>query len=255
MNYLGIDIGCSAIKFGIVEIYQDVMVKDFDMVMLPQPSKTEDFTNALLHIIENTTSYDAIGIGFPTVVWEDCLLDLETRFNDIWIEVSRFIKSRNLPCFAINDADAAGFAEVHRPSADYLRKGVTIVITLGTGIGTGTFLEGKLFPNTEFGMVEVDGVMAEHFAAASVKRHDGLSMEEWAIRLQKYLVTLEVLVSPDHIILGGGISSDFDQFGHFLKPKRAKLLPAYFRNQAGVIGAAMNTAKKIESQLILETGK
>jgi len=71
-------------------------------------------------------------------------------------------------------------------------------------------------------------------------------MEDWANRLQKYLTTLEILLSPDHIIIGGGISSDFDQFGHFLIPKRAQILPAYFRNQAGVIGAAMNVAQKIE---------
>ena len=246
MEFLGIDIGCSAIKFGRVNLDDEITLTGFDMLALPQPAETHDFTDALLHILEITEPSQAVGIGFPSVVWEDGILDLEIKFNDIWTEISGQMRMRGIPCFALNDADAAGVAEVCRPQAEDLRKGVTIVITLGSGIGSGTFLNGNLFPNTEFGMLEVNGVMAEKMAAASVKRRDSLSNEAWAARLQDFLSTMEILMSPDHIVLGGGISADFDEYKDFLKLKRTKILPAYYRNQAGVIGAAMYAAQKVE---------
>jgi polyphosphate glucokinase len=119
---------------------------------------------------------------------------------------------------------------------------VTVVLTLGTGIGSGVFLDGKLFPNTEFGLIEMHGMLAEQYTAASIKRRDSLSIQEWTSRLQEFLTKIEILLSPDHIVIGGGISADFESYRHLLKTNRAALLPAYFRNQAGVIGAAMNAA-------------
>lgn len=246
MEYFGIDIGCTAIKFGEVVLGNEISVKDFDMLLMPQTSRTEKYTDALIHLLEKASEYKAVGIGFPSVVWEDGILNLEIQFNDIWTKVSGLLRSQNIPCFAINDADAAGFAEVHRPDAEFLRKGTTVVLTLGTGIGSGVFLDGHLFPNTEFGMIEMNGMLAEQYAAASIKWRDSLSMEVWAGRLQEYISKIELLLSPDHIVLGGGISTDYEEFRAFLKPNRAKLLPAYFRNQAGVIGAGMNAAQRCE---------
>lgn len=248
MEYFGIDIGCTAIKFGGVELGKEITVNDFDMLLMPQTSRTEKYTDALIHLLEKASSYRAIGIGFPSVVWEDGILDLEIKFNEIWTKVSGLMKAQNIPCFAINDADAAGFAEMYRPDASELHKGVTIVLTLGTGIGSGVFLDGKLFPNTEFGMIEMHGMFAEQYTAASIKRRDSLSMEEWASRLQEYLAKIEYLLSPDQIVLGGGISTEYEEFIPYLKTDRAKLLPAHFRNQAGVIGAAMNAALHSRNQ-------
>jgi|WetSurMetagenome_2_1015567.scaffolds.fasta_scaffold03129_5 polyphosphate glucokinase len=242
MEYFGIDIGCTAIKYGCVTLQREIKINDFDMLLMPQTCRTEKYTDALTHLLQNASIYKAIGIGFPSVVWDDGIMDLEIKFNDIWIQISELVRTVNVPCFAINDADAAGYAEVCHPSASALRKGVTVVLTLGTGIGSGVFLDGKLFPNTEFGMIEMHGMLAEHYTAASIKRRDSLSIQEWTSRLQEYLTKIEILLSPDHIIIGGGISADFESYRHLLKTNRAALLPAYYRNQAGVIGAAMNAA-------------
>ncbi len=245
MSYFGIDIGCTAIKFGEVDLRQEIQTSGFDMRLIPQTQRTERYTEALLEILKVGKNYQGIGIGFPSVVWPEGIMNLEIKFDDIWQSLHAALKTENIPHYAINDADAAGFAEVYNPEADALRKGVTIVLTLGTGIGSGLFLDGKLVPNTEFGMMEVSGMMAEELAAASVKWRDGLSLEDWAKGLQKVLNQIEIVLSPDHILLGGGISSEFEDFQKYLTTKHAILAPAHYRNQAGVIGAAMFAAYRM----------
>jgi polyphosphate glucokinase len=242
MNYFGIDIGGTAVKFGEVNFGNQITTIGFDMMLIPQTMRTERYTNALLGLLQSAEQYKGIGIGFPSIVWPDGIMNLEVRFNDIWEIISDVLDEKKVPYFAINDADAAGFAEVYHPDADKLRKGVTVVLTLGTGIGSAIFLDGRLLPNTELGMVELHGVMVEQYAAPSVKRRDGLGMKEWASRLQEYIDHLEIILSPDHIILGGGISSDFEEYSPYLSTKHASLLPAYYRNQAGVVGAAVYAA-------------
>lgn len=242
MSYFGIDIGGTAIKYGAVNFEGEISTTDFDMLLIPQTQRTERYTDALVSLLQNAEKYQGIGIGFPSVVWEDGIMNLDIRFNDIWNTVSQILIEKHIPCFAINDADAAGFAELYNPGAEDLRKGVTVVLTLGTGIGSAIFLDGKLYPNTEFGMVEMHGIMAEQYCAPSIKRRDGLGLREWASRLQEYIAHLEIILSPDHIILGGGISSDFEEYRAYLSTKRATLTPAFYRNQAGVVGAAMYAA-------------
>jgi polyphosphate glucokinase len=242
MSYFGIDIGGTAIKFGEVNFGEEIITKDFDMMLIPQTLRTEKYTDAIVCLLETADKYKGIGIGFPSVVWKDGIMNLDVRFNDIWNVACRTLTEKGIPHFAINDADAAGFAELYNPVAAELRKGITIVLTLGTGIGSAIFLDGKLLPNSEFGMIEIHGIQAEHYAAASIKRRDGLAMQEWALRLQEYIVQIETILSPDHIILGGGISSDFEEYRPFLSTQRATLGPAFYRNQAGVIGAAMYAA-------------
>jgi len=245
MSYFGIDIGCTAIKFGEVDLRQEIQTNGFDMRLIPQTQRTERYGEALLEILQLGKQFDGIGIGFPSVVWPQGIMDLEIKFNEIWQMLHKTLSAENVPHFAINDADAAGFAEIYNPAADELRKGVTIVLTLGTGIGSGLFLDGKLVPNTEFGMMEVNGKMAEELAAASVKWRDSLSMQEWAKGLQKVLNQIELVLSPDHILLGGGISTEFEDFQNYLFTKHAILAPAHYRNQAGVIGAAMYAAYNV----------
>jgi polyphosphate glucokinase len=250
MNYFGIDIGCTAIKFGEVKFGKEIETIDFDMLLIPQLLRTEKYTDALMGLIQKADSFKGIGIGFPSVVWEDGIMNLDIRFDDIWQKVDQILKNENIPHFAINDADAAGFAEIYNPGAAELRKGVTIVLTLGTGIGSGIFLDGKLAPNSELGMIEIKGMMAEQYAAASVIQRDHLPMQEWASRLQEVITQTEIILSPDHIILGGGISSDFEKYRSFLSTKRASLAPAHYRNQAGVIGAAMYSAYRSNDYIL-----
>jgi polyphosphate glucokinase len=242
MNYFGIDVGCTSIKHGGVSFTEQIETENFDMLLIPQTLRTEKYTDAILSLLESAQKYKVVGIGFPSVVWEDGILDLEIKFNDIWVKASHLAEELGVPCFAINDADAAGFAEVYNPAAVQLRKGVTIVLTLGTGIGSAVFLNGQLLPNTEFGMLELHGMDVELFAAPSVKRRDNLTLQVWAERLQDFISHLEIICSPDHIILGGGISTDYEDYRPFLTTKRAKLEPAYYRNQAGVVGAALYAA-------------
>jgi len=180
MNYLGIDIGGTAIKYGGVNFGEAITTSDFDMMLIPQTQRTEKYTSAVLSLLKSADKYKAVGIGFPSVVWEDGILDLDIKFNDIWNAASTLLHKTKIPIFAINDADAAGFAELYNPGASDLRKGVTVVLTLGTGIGSAIFLDGELIPNTEFGMIQIHGVPAEQYAAASIKRRDGLAMQEWA---------------------------------------------------------------------------
>ncbi|KPL77339.1 hypothetical protein ADN00_09475 [Ornatilinea apprima] len=242
MNYFGIDIGCSSIKFGEVKLGAKVETIGFDMMLPSQASKTEKYTEALMYLVQSAEKYKGVGVGFPSVVWQDGIMDLEIQFNQIWQKVDQFLQNKNVPHFAINDADSAGFAELYNPAAPELRKGVTIVLTLGSGIGSGIFVDGKLLPNSELGMIQVKGMMAEQYAAASVKHRENLSMQEWASRLQEVITQIEIILSPDHILLGGGISADFEMYRSFLQTKRAVLAPAFYRNQAGVIGAAMYAA-------------
>jgi polyphosphate glucokinase len=250
MSYFGIDIGCTAIKYGEVTLAEEIETTSFDMMLIPKTKRTERYTNALIGLVDSTNKYQGLGIGFPSVVWDDGIMNLEIRFNDIWAAVQEFLNSKNVPHFAINDADAAGFAELYHPQAGALRKGVTIVLTLGTGVGSAIFLDGKLLPNTEFGMLDINGMMIEQYVAPSIKRKENLSMKEWSARLQEVIEKIETVLSPDHILLGGGISSDFEKYRQYLKTKRAVLGPAYYRNQAGVVGAAMYAAYRMDEYAI-----
>jgi len=140
----------------------------------------------------------------------------------------------------VNDADAAGVAEMHF-GAGRGKRGTVILVTLGTGVGTAVFVNGHLVPNTEFGQMELRGKRAELRAAARVRKEKDLSWQQWGERLDEYLRALEFLLWPDLFILGGGVSRKFTKFRPFLKA-RARILPARLRNEAGIIGAAVAAA-------------
>ncbi len=187
----------------------------------------------------------AWGWVFPRVVINNMVIEFCHRLDEVWREV--FLSERLFPAciprFAINDADAAGLAELQRPGAEELLHGVTIVLTLGTGIGSGIFVDGHLHPNTEMGLFQMYGMEAEQYTAPSIKSRDGLTLEAWCERFQEYLEKLELYLAPDHLVLGGGISADFEKFRPLLHT-RADLRPAFYRNQAGVIGAALYAAMR-----------
>jgi polyphosphate glucokinase len=243
MNFLGIDIGCTSIKYGRVCFDDEVRVENFDFIFISQAARTKKYIDTLTYLVESMAPYQAVGFGFPSVVLENKVRKTTPEFSEIWSRVEPLIISRKIPYCAINDADAAGVAEVYRREAEDLRKGVTLVITLGTGVGSAIFLDGNLLPNTEFGMLEMHGMYAEDYMAASVKTRDSLSVADWSSRLQEYLLLVEKLLTPDHIVLGGGISAEFEDYRSRLHTG-APLQPAFYRNQAGVIGAAMYAAYK-----------
>jgi polyphosphate glucokinase len=238
MAYFGIDIGCTSIKYGVVDFTEGTQVSGFDTVFISQNERTEKYLDALNSLLKDTAAYQAVGIGFPSIVQRDQIMNLSIAWGDIWQAIAPIVRTQDTGCYALNDADAAGFAEVYRQGAENLRKGVCIIITLGTGIGSAIFINGRLLPNSELGLLEMHGMAAEQYAAASVKTSLELSMEVWAARLQEYLTMVETLFYPDTLILAGGISNDFESFKSLLTT-RAVLQPAYYRKQAGVIGAAL----------------
>ncbi len=244
MNFLGVDVGFSSIKYGLVSLGGEVKVLNFDTVVISMGSSREEkYTAALENIFQENSPYLAAGFGFPSVILEDVVLRDDVRFNDIWIKIKDIHKSQNIPTFVGNDADVSGIAEVFRADAPELCKATTIVVTLGTGIGSAIFVEGHLLPNTELGLVQIHGMRCEEYAAASIKTKESLSYEAWAARLQEALDEIELLLWPDYLILAGGISADFDEYRHLLKT-RAQLRPAYYRNQSGVVGAAIYAAQR-----------
>jgi polyphosphate glucokinase len=245
MDFLGIDVGISSIKYGRVGLGGEISVNEFDNVSIPQIAREDKYLEAFDSILQAADPYQAVCFGFPSRIWANTILREDTDFNGMWVKIQKKLQARGIPGFAINDADAAGMAEVYRNGAEPLREGVTILLTLGSGIGSAIFLDGKLLPNTEMGTIQMHGMIAELYTAPSIKIRDSLSINDWASRLQEYLSQVEHLLSPNHLVLGGGISADFSQYKDLLKT-RASLQPAFYRNQAGVIGAAIYAAQRIQ---------
>ena len=146
----------------------------------------------------------------------------------------------------LNDADAAGVAEI-KYGAGQERKGLVLMVTLGTGIGTALFMNGKLIPNTELGHLEIDGVDYETMAAYSAVERESLSFEDWAKRLTKYFNQVDRLFSPDLVIVGGGISKQHEEFLPLIETK-LKLVPAESKNNAGIIGAAFISRRRLKPE-------
>jgi polyphosphate glucokinase len=146
-----------------------------------------------------------------------------------------------MPVTVINDADAAGIAEMTF-GAGRDRGGTVIVLTLGTGIGSAVFVDGRLLPNTELGHLELNGHDAESKASSKAKEDHDLSWKHWASRVQKYLLRVEMLFSPDLFVIGGGVSRKADKFLPLIEDVRAEIVPAALQNNAGIVGAAMAAA-------------
>ena len=179
------------------------------------------------------------GVTFPGVVRHGVIYSA-ANVDTSWIGTDAdalFTKATEMGVHVVNDADAAGLAEV-RYGAGRGRTGVVIVLTFGTGIGSGLFVNGVLVPNTELGHLEVDGQDAEIRAAASAREREDLSWKEWAARVERYLRVVVKLFSPDLIIVGGGASRRADKWLPLIKVD-AEIVPAALTNEAGIVGAAL----------------
>jgi polyphosphate glucokinase len=238
---IGIDIGGTGIKAAIVDIKRGELVSERIRVETPAGGEPEDIAEACKSIIQSLgvshRNYP-VGICFPAVV-KHGFTQSAANVSKRWIGLNAdelFDKTLNRHTHVINDADAAGLAEV-KFGAGRSSHGLTIMTTLGTGIGTALFYNGVLIPNAELGHLEIEGVDYETQAAYSAMERDGLSFEQWAERLQKYYSTLERLLVPDLFIVGGGVSKNHEKFLPLLNLK-TKIVPATTKNSAGIIGAA-----------------
>ncbi len=242
---LGIDIGGSAIKAGLVDLDAGAALLERVEVPTPQPATPASVAAAIGEIARRLPADGPIGITFPAVV-RGGIVASAANVDPGWIGcdgAALFRAATGRPVHLLNDADAAGIAEV-RFGAGRDRAGTVIMVTFGTGIGTAIFIDGRLLPNTELGHLEVRGRESEGRAAAIVKTRRGWGWIRWARAVDEYLGTLERLFSPDRFIIGGGISREAERFLPRLTV-RAELVPAALGNDAGVVGAVLAAAQHL----------
>ena len=238
----GIDIGGSGIKGGVVDLLTGELVGERVRESTPTPSEPQLVAEIVAAICARLPVAGPIGVTFPGVVRAGTI-ETAANMDPSWIGVDAgtlFGDRLRRSAVVLNDADAAGIAEM-RFGAGRNRGGVVVMVTLGTGIGSALFLDGGLVPNTELGHIIVAGTDGEKLAAASVRTSRDLSWKAWTGRLNAYLDRLESLISPDLIIIGGGISQDHARFLPRLRV-RAKVIPAKLFNDAGIVGAALASA-------------
>ncbi|UQN30447.1 polyphosphate--glucose phosphotransferase [Brachybacterium kimchii] len=236
---IGIDIGGTGIKGGVVDLDSGELVGDRLVVPTPEGGRPQDVARVTQEVLENVDSAGrAVGVCVPAVVRQGRTLSA-ANISAEWIGLDAeglFQHTLGRPVRLINDADAAGLAEV-RFGRGTAPPGVTLVITLGTGIGSALFIDGALVPNTELGHLKIDGEIAERRAAFSSLRREQLEWREWAGRISRYIRDIERLFSPDLIVIGGGGSAHFDHFAHHLEVSTL-IRCARFHNNAGIVGAA-----------------
>jgi polyphosphate glucokinase len=240
MTILGIDIGGTGIKGAPVNTDTGELLAERFRVETPQPSLPNAVADVIEEIAKHFNYQGPAGVTFPAIVKQGIIFSA-ANVDKSWIGTNAgelFSQHINGPVQVVNDADAAGIAEM-RFGAGQGRKGVTIMITFGTGIGTAIFLDGQLLPNTEFGHLKIRGKDAEKRASEKVREEKKLTWQKWADRVSEYLNELEALFSPDLFIVGGGISKKADKFLPLLTTKTEVIIvPAQMRNEAGIIGAA-----------------
>ena len=240
---LGIDVGGSAVKAGSVDVAAGRLTGTLAAQPTPHPA-TPPALFALFGALAaaHPQASGRIGVAFPSVI-KDGTAYTAANIDHSWIGTrAQELASAALgrPVLFLNDADAAGLAEM-RFGAGRGCNGTVIMLTLGTGIGTALFTAGRLFPNTELGHLELNGVDAEKRASAHARTAEGLDFPAWAERVNEYLAAMQRLFWPDVFILGGAVSERFAEFAPLLRSP-AQLRPAQFGNQAGVIGAALAAA-------------
>ena len=239
MKTLGIDIGGSGIKGAPVNTKTGVLVAPRHRIPTPQPSKPKAVAKVVGEISRYFDWSGPIGAGFPAVI-QHGVARTAANIHKGWINTdaaSLFSESTGCKVTVVNDADAAGIAEMTF-GAGRDRKGVVLLVTIGTGLGTSVFVNGELLPNTELGHIEIDCEDAELMASDAARKAHNLSWKQWAARFDNYLLRLEALFWPDLIILGGGISKKHHKFIPRLTV-RAEVVPAEMLNEAGIIGAAL----------------
>ncbi len=239
MKTLGIDIGGSGIKGAPVNVKKGVLVANRHRIPTPKPSVPDAVGDVVSEIVRHFSWQGPIGCTFPSVI-KNGVAYSAANVDEDWIGTNGeklLQKKTGCPVLLLNDADAAGIAEMTF-GAGRGHHGVVIVLTLGTGIGSAIFVNGQLVPNTEFGHMEIRGKDAEDRASDRIRKKKDLSWKKWAKRLNEYLAHMELLFSPDLFSLGGGVSKKHKKYLYRLKT-RADIVPARLRNEAGIIGAAM----------------
>jgi polyphosphate glucokinase len=242
-NVLGIDIGGTGIKGAPVDTTTGELVAERHRIPTPLPATPKAVTKVVAEVAQFFSWKDAVGATFPAVI-KDGVARTAANVDRSWIGTNAqqlFGDAIGAPVTVVNDADAAGVAEMEFGAGKGV-DGVVIMVTLGTGIGSALFVDGVLVPNTELGHMKMGKKDAERHAAESVREQQGLSWQQWADRLSAYFAVIEELFSPDLIIVGGGVSKKSEKFLP-LVTTTTKIVPAQLLNEAGIVGAALNVVK------------
>ncbi len=243
---LGIDIGGSGIKGAVVNLADGELVVERYRLDTPQPATPAAVAEVVGEVVRHFDWHGPLGCTFPAVIKDGIALSA-ANVDKSWIGTDAdtlFEQSTGCPVTVMNDADAAGIAEMTF-GAGKEQAGVVFMITLGTGVGSALFYRGVLVPNTELGHLEIRGKDAEKRSSSRAKEEHHWSWKKWAKYLDEHLAVLEMLFTPDLFIIGGGVSKESDKFIPRLK-RRARVVPAEFLNEAGIVGAALavNAAAK-----------
>ena len=236
---LGIDIGGTGMKAAPVDTATGAPAAARHRILTPRPAMPDAMAAVVAQLTQHFDWTGAVGATFPAVV-KAGVARSAANIDRSWIGTdvaATFARASGCDVTVVNDADAAGVAEMEF-GAGHGRRGVVMMITLGTGIGTALFVDGRLVPNTELGHLRMGTQEAEARAADSVRQRRALSWGAWAKRLDAYLRELERLLSPDLFILGGGVSKRHDRFIPRLTT-HAEVVPAGLLNEAGIVGAAI----------------
>jgi polyphosphate glucokinase len=250
---IGVDVGGSGIKVGVVDVIHGELLAPRLRVATPLPSTPALVVPAIVRTIRRAVRgagrlvpADApVGVGVPCVVI-DGVTKTAANIDAAWIDFdarAAIATATKRPTLVLNDADAAGLAEM-RFGAGFSEPGVVFVLTLGTGVGSGLFNDGVLVPNTELGHMEIRGRDAEKRSAAVARTRRGLSWKAWSADLEEHLQAIDKLFWPNLIILGGGVSKQPERFLPRLT-LRPRILPATLRNDAGIVGAAMAAVESL----------
>jgi polyphosphate glucokinase len=247
---LGIDIGGSGIKGAPVDTATGQLTGERFRLETPRPAAPKDVSELVGEVAGHFGWSGPVGVTFPGVIMHGTIrtaANMDPEPDWIGVDAAALFGESLNPGggtrpYVLNDADAAGVAEMAH-GVGRGRDGVVLMLTFGTGIGSALFLDGRLVPNTELGHLELRGKDAEHRAAARIREEKHLNWEEWAERVQEYLTHVELLLSPDLIIVGGGVSKHADKFLPDLTT-HAEIVAAQLANNAGIVGAAMTAAEQ-----------
>ncbi|MET7420196.1 polyphosphate--glucose phosphotransferase [Dactylosporangium sp. NPDC005555] len=249
MVVLGIDIGGSGIKGAPVDLATGEFTADRHRIETPQPADIAAVVETVAAVVAQFPPASSVGITFPAVV-QHGVTKTAANVDASWVDAPAerlFSDKLGRPVTVLNDADAAGVAEVEYGAGKGV-EGLVVMVTLGTGIGSALFIDGKLVPNTEFGHLQLTGRHlhggdAEDFASDRIRETEELSWPDWAERVQVYLRHLHALLWPDLIIIGGGVSKKTEKWLQYVDVP-TKVVPATLQNNAGIVGAALLASRR-----------
>jgi polyphosphate glucokinase len=251
---LGIDIGGSGIKGALVDPRRGVLVSERERIATPRPATPDAVAEVVAQLVRHFDHHGPIGVTFPAVV-QDGVTKSAANVDEAWIGAPArrlFEIATGCPVVVLNDADAAGVAEMAFGAARG-HDGTVFVLTVGTGIGSAIFTGGELLPNSELGHMELNGREIEPWASDRARKEHDLSWKKWGKRFAKVLRHYEFLFSPDLFVLGGGASKKFPKFAPYLDT-RADVVPAALRNEAGIVGAAYAVLHRHRGTIEVEEG-